>query len=108
MGKLKTFILNLVCRVIRIPVWSFLKKFLDLTFFPSVPMPRVVCMLSQSCPTLCNPMDCNPPGFSVHGISQARILETTGDLHDPGIEPASPVSTALADEFFTTEPPGKL
>ena len=28
-----------------------------------------------SCPTLCDPMDCSPPGFSVHGISQARILE---------------------------------
>ena len=30
-----------------------------------------------------------------------------GDLPDPGIEPASPVSPALASEFFTTEPPGK-
>ena len=29
----------------------------------------------QSCLTLCNPMDCNPPGSSVHGIFQARILE---------------------------------
>ena len=30
---------------------------------------------AQSCPTLCNPMDCSPPGFSVHRIFQARILE---------------------------------
>ena len=29
----------------------------------------------QSCPTLCNPMDCSPPGSSVHEILQARILE---------------------------------
>ena len=29
----------------------------------------------QSRPTLCSPMDCSPPGFSVHGILQARILE---------------------------------
>ena len=29
----------------------------------------------QLCPTLCDPMDCGPPGLSVHGISQARILE---------------------------------
>ena len=29
----------------------------------------------KSCPTLCNSMDCNLPGFSVHGILQARILE---------------------------------
>ena len=35
-----------------------------------------VCMLvAQSCPTLCNPMHCSPPGFSIHGILQARILE---------------------------------
>ena len=31
--------------------------------------------LLQSCPTLCNPLDCSPPGSSVHGILQARILE---------------------------------
>ena len=31
--------------------------------------------VTQSCPTLCNPMDCNLPHFSVHGIFQARVLE---------------------------------
>ena len=31
--------------------------------------------LLQSCLTLCDPMDCSPPGASVHGILQARILE---------------------------------
>ena len=31
--------------------------------------------VAQSCPTLCDPMDCGPPGSSVHGILQARILE---------------------------------
>ena len=31
--------------------------------------------VTQSCPTLCDPMDCSLPGFSVHGILQARILE---------------------------------
>ena len=31
--------------------------------------------VAQSCPTLCNPMDCSLPGFSIHGIFQARILE---------------------------------
>ena len=31
--------------------------------------------VAQSCPTLCDPMDCSPPGSSVHGISQARVLE---------------------------------
>ena len=32
-------------------------------------------LVAQSCPTLCDPMDCSPPGPSVHGILQARILE---------------------------------
>ena len=31
--------------------------------------------VAQSCPTFCDPMDHSPPGFSVHGILQARILE---------------------------------
>ena len=31
--------------------------------------------VSQSCPTLCDPMDCSPPGSTVHGISQARVLD---------------------------------
>ena len=34
-----------------------------------------MCSIAQSCPTfICDPMDCNPPGSSVHGILQARIL----------------------------------
>ena len=32
-------------------------------------------LVAQLCPTLCHPMDCSPPGSSVHGIFQARILE---------------------------------
>ena len=36
--------------------------------------------LLQSCPTLCDPMDCSLPGFSVHGILQARTLEWVGSL----------------------------
>ena len=35
----------------------------------------VLVLAAQSCPTLCNPMDCSPPGSSVHEIFQARILE---------------------------------
>ena len=32
--------------------------------------------VAQLCPTLCDPMDCSPPGSSVHGIFQARVLES--------------------------------
>ena len=35
----------------------------------------VVVLVAKLCLTLCDPMDCSPPGSSVHGISQARILE---------------------------------
>ena len=31
--------------------------------------------VAQSCPTLCDPVDCSPPGSFIHGILQARILE---------------------------------
>ena len=49
------------------------------------------CSVAQSCLTLCDPMDCSPPGSSVRGILQARILECLpcpppGDLPDSGIE----------------------
>ena len=42
-----------------------------------------VCVCTQSCPNLCNPMDCNPPGSSVHGIFQAQVLETGSWLSFP-------------------------
>ena len=38
----------------------------------------VVCLVAKSSPTLCDPLDCSLPGSSVHGISQARILEWVG------------------------------
>ena len=61
----------------------------------------------QLCPTLCNPMDCSPPGSSVHGILQARILEwvaisSSRGSSPPGIKPASLMSHASASRFFTT------
>ena len=56
---------------------------------------------------LCNPLDWSPPASSVHGIFQARILEwvaisLSGNLLDPGIEPTSLGSLALAGRVFTT------
>ena len=67
----------------------------------------VKALVTQSCPTLCDPIDYSPPGSSVHGVLQARILEwvpfpSPGDLPDPGIEPTSLMSPALASNFFTT------
>ena len=56
---------------------------------------------------------CETLWTAAHGISPARILgrlqfPSSGDRPRLGIEPESPVSPALAGEFFTTEPLGKL
>ena len=47
----------------------------DHTYYMSPYLWKVYATSLQSCPALCNPMNCSPPGFSVHGIFQARILE---------------------------------
>ena len=65
--------------------------------------------VAQSCLTLGDPMDCSPPGSSVHGILQAKTLEqaaisSSRNLRNPGIEPGCP---ALAGGFFIAEPLGK-
>ena len=49
--------------------------------------------LFQSCPTLCDPMDCSPPGSSIHGIFQARTLEWV---------PSSSLSYGPTRAFFLT------
>ena len=64
-----------------------------------------VCGCAQSCPTLCQPMNYSLPGSSVHEILQARILEWvaisySGDLPDPGIEPATLTPPVLAGRLF--------
>ena len=41
-------------------------------------------LVTQSCLTLCDPMDCSPPGSSVHGILQARILVWVAILFSKG------------------------
>ena len=57
------------------------------------------------------PMNCSPPGSSVHGISPSRILQWvataySGGSSHPGTEASSLVSPALAGVFFTPAPPG--
>ena len=64
--------------------------------------------VAQLCPTLCDPVDCNLLGFSVHGILQQEYwsglpFPSPGYLPDPGIEPGSP---ALEADALTSEPPG--
>ena len=54
------------------------KRFLrtmSLKVYRTSECPLCIVLITQLCPTLCDPMDCNLPGCSVHGILQARILE---------------------------------
>ena len=75
----------------------------------SVPFYLLLCLVAQSCPTLCDPMDCSPPGSPSMGILQARILEwvaisSSRDLPNLGMEPRSP---ALQAYSLPSQPPGK-
>ena len=68
---------------------------------------------AQSCWTLCDPMDCSPPGSPSMGFFRQEYrsglpFPPPGDLPDPGIEPASLAFPTLAGRFFTIVPPGKL
>ena len=65
----------------------------------------------QLCLILCNSTDCSPTSSSVHGISQARILEWVaipppGDLPKPRIKPESPEAPELQADFFFFKPLG--
>ena len=73
-------------------------------------VPRSACEVTQSCPTLWDPMDYSLPGSSLHGILQARVLEwvafsSPGDLPDPRIKPVSP---ALREDSLPLSPQGRL
>ena len=82
---------------------------------------HTACSVTLSCQRLCNPMHYSPSGSSVHGISQARILEglpfpkilewllcpSPGDFPDSGIEPMSLVSPAWQADSLSLVPPGK-
>ena len=70
----------------------------------------VLRLVAQSCPNLCSPMDCSPPGSSVHEDSPGNNAGVgchalpLGDLPNPGMEPRS---LALQADSLPTEPQGK-
>ena len=69
---------------------------------------KLLCLVTQSCPTLCDSEDLSPLGPSVMGFFRREYwlelpFPLPGDLPTQGSNPMSP---ALADSFFTTEPSG--
>ena len=66
-----------------------------------------MCSITQSCLTLCSPMECSllvplPTEFSRKEYWSGMPFPTPGDLPNPGVEPRSPVPPALAGRSFTT------
>ena len=93
-------------------LWNQDRHLLNLSYYQAAVTPTCACLHAkslQSCPTLCNPMDCNPPGSSVHGILQIRILEWVAMVSavDPTNSWIESRSTALQADSLPSEPPGK-
>ena len=85
--------------------WSFFKKI-------KIEIPCMCTKSLQLFQTLCDPMNCNLPGCSVHGILQTRILESVAMPSSRGSSrPRDQTHVSCvsftAGRFFTTEPPGK-
>ena len=64
----------------------------------------VLCLASQLCLTLCNPMNCSLPGSSVHGILQVKVVISSSRGSSP---PRDQTQISCIASGFLTEPPGK-
>ena len=65
------------------------------SFTSPPPMCAMLCLVAQSCLTLCDPMDCSLPGFSVHESFQARMLEWIAIFFLRGIFPTQGSNSSL-------------
>ena len=94
-------------------MWLFkiyrLDKVKEFTLFS--PLSCVLCLVAEWFPTLCDPMDCSLPGYSVHGDSPGKNTGVGWHVLFQGIfpemEPASPVSPTLQADSLLSELPGK-
>ena len=85
---------------------------MNVTHLPLVMLLHACSKSLQSCPTICNHMDCSLPGSSVHRILQARTLEWVAILFSRGSsQPRNRTrvscGSCIAGRFFAAEPPGK-
>ena len=100
-------------------LFAIMYLYSSLQIVSSVPLfwtPHIWVMLCakslQSCLTLRDPMDCSPPGSSIHGILQTKILEwvampSSRGSSRPRNQTRVSCSSSVADRFFTNELPGK-
>ena len=82
------------------PIWVTTDYWVEFTVLCS----QAVSSVAQLCPILCDSMGCSPPGFSVHGILQARILEWVAVPFSRGSsQPRDRTCiSSIADRFFTS------
>ena len=90
--------------VLHIYIWCVKLTFIGLSglisdhlgYFPLFPVSvQSESEVSQSCPTLCDPVGCSPPGSSVHGILQARILEWVAICRHPTNQASSQLRVSV-------------
>ena len=95
------------------PCFKFLfhELFWDIAWGQPLDSERPLCSVTQSCLTLCDPMNCSsPPGSTAHGIFQARIWEWVAisySRRSPWPRDATLISWFARQIFFTTDPPRK-
>jgi len=79
-----------------------IRKLGSILYFSPTSNMKVKVLVPQWCLTLCHPVDCSPPGSSVHGILQARILEWVA-ISNQGISPTqgSNCISCIAGRFLT-------
>ena len=77
--------------------------------FPTGPVEHCCRLVAQSCPALCDPMHCSPPGSSIYGIFQARILEWDAISSFRWSSQLSDwiLLSCTGGGFFATDPPRK-
>ena len=83
-----------------------LSLFISLGHHNKVPRLGSLSEVTQSCPTLCDPTNCSPPGSSLHGIFQAKVLEWVAISFSRGSSRTKDGTciSCPAGRFFTTEP----
>ena len=106
--------ISLACLIVSFPssyplLWTVFSISVQLILKGDHSMRTVLCLVAQSYLTLCDPTDCSPPGSSVHGILQARILEwvdmpSSRASSQPRDQPRSPT---LQADSLPAEPQGK-
>ena len=101
---------GLVSYILNITIFHILKTFPLKNWFTDIKILYISSYaVAKSCLILFDLMDCSPPGSSVHGISQARILEWIAIFSPRASSPPRDQTclSCLAGGFLTTEPPRK-